>query len=86
MTSQAEIKGLQSLSQRATAWLLGVSPRTLRDYVDLPRNDDGSYDGQEVVAFVRSKLRPIAPPIPDWALAGLLGGRSITDGALVRKG
>jgi hypothetical protein len=85
MTPKGEIEMLQSLSQRGVAFLLGVTPRSVRNYADLPRNDDGSYDAREVVAFVRSKLRPIAPPIPDWALAGLLGGRSITDGALVTR-
>ena len=82
MTSQEEIKGLQSLSQRAAAWLLGVSPRSLRDYVDLPRNDDGTYNAREVIAWVRSKARPTAAPIPGWELALLLGERSITDGTL----
>jgi len=86
MTPKGEIEILQSLSQRGVAFLLGVTPRSVRNYADLPRNADGNYNGREVVDFVRSKLRPIAPPIPDWVLAGLLGGRSITDGALVRRG
>lgn len=81
MTSQEEIKGLQSLSQRATAFLLGVSPRSLRDYVDLPRNDNGSYDCRAIVEWVRSKTRPAAPPLGDSALIALLvGGGSICDG------
>jgi len=86
MTSQEVIKGLQSLTRRAVAWLLGISPRTLRDYVDLPRNDDRTYDARQVVAFIRSKLRPIVPPIPDWELAVLLREKSIADGALVTRG
>ncbi len=83
MTSQEEIKCLQSLSQRATAFLLGVSPRTLRDYVDLPRKDDGSYDCRAVVEWVRSKARPTVAPLGDCELlTALVGGGSITDGLL----
>ena len=77
---------MQSLSQRATAWLLGVSPRTLRDYVDLPRNDDGTYNAREVIAWVRLKAKPTTAPLQPFELALLLGEGSITDGALVTRG
>lgn len=42
--------GLDRLTQQAAAWLLGITPRALRMRQDLPRNDDGSYDGAAVVA------------------------------------
>jgi len=31
------------------AWLLGTTPRRLRDRAELPRNPDGSYNGQAVI-------------------------------------
>ncbi len=81
MTPEDEIKTLRSLSQRAVAFLLGVTPRSIRAYTDLRRNDDGSYDCREVIAWVRSKARPAAPPLGDRDLIALLaGGGSICDG------
>lgn len=85
MTPEDEIKTLRSLSQRAVAFLLGVTPRTLRDYVDLPRKDDGTYDCRAVVEWARSKARPPAAPFGDSELiAALVGGGSICDGLPTR--
>jgi hypothetical protein len=83
MTPQEEIKVLQSLSQRAVAFLLGVTPRTIRAYTDLRRNDDGTYDCRAVVEWVKVKARPAVAPFGDRELIALLvGGGSITDGIL----
>ena len=51
MSTADEIKVLGSLSQGAAAWLLGISPRSLRDRNTLPRNPDGTYDAREVLAW-----------------------------------
>jgi hypothetical protein len=85
MTPEDEIKTLEALSQRAVAFLLGVTPRSIRAYTDLRRNDDGSYDCREVIAFVKMKARPARTPLGDGELiATLLGHRSIVDGVLTR--
>ena len=46
----AEIAMLQNLSQSAIAWLLNVNGRSIRDG-NAPRNPDGSYNAQDVVAW-----------------------------------
>ena len=55
-----DLATLRRLNQQSAAWLVGVSARTLRDWVDAPRNDDGSYDGRELVAWAQKRL-----PRPD---------------------
>lgn len=39
------------LNQQQAAGLIGVTSRTLRDWPDAPRNDDGSYDGPALVKW-----------------------------------
>jgi hypothetical protein len=51
---------LESIPQSAAAWLLGKSSRMLRDYSDLPRNADGTYNAQRLVEWARSRSRPAA--------------------------
>lgn len=55
MASSDEIKTLQRMSQRAAAFLVGVSVRTLRKY-DVPRRTDGSYDAREVMRWMCSRV------------------------------
>ena len=47
--------GITNLSQIQVATLLGVTPRTLRDWADAPRNGDGSYSGPAIVAYFIAK-------------------------------
>ena len=54
MASSDEIKTLQRLSQRAAAFLLSVTPRTIRKY-DVPRRTDGSYDARAVMRWMCSR-------------------------------
>ena len=82
MTPDCEIKALESLSQRAVAFLLGVTSRSVRDYKDLPRNRHGRYDDREVIAWVRSKARPTRTPLQLSELMALVHEGSITDGLL----
>lgn len=42
--------GLDRMTQQAAAWLLGITARGLRMRHDLPRRDDGFYDGAALVA------------------------------------
>jgi len=42
---------MRALTQKAAAWLLGIRPSTLRHLDDAPRNQDGSYDARELVAW-----------------------------------
>ena len=47
---------LNALTQVQAAALLSISARTLRDWVDCPRNQDGSYPGPALVAYYVAKL------------------------------
>lgn len=47
--------GINALSQTQVAALLGVTPRTVRDWADAPRNGDGSYHGPAIVAYYIAK-------------------------------
>lgn len=47
---------LNALTQIQAAALLSIAPRTLRDWVDCPRNADGSYPGPALVAYYVAKL------------------------------
>ncbi len=51
----AEIATLEGLTQQTAAWMLGVTPRSLRDHPEIRRNADGSYDARELIAFARSQ-------------------------------
>jgi phage terminase Nu1 subunit (DNA packaging protein) len=42
---------LQHLTQIEAAALIGVAPRTLRDWPGAPRNEDGSYDAAALVQY-----------------------------------
>ena len=46
---------LQRLTQQQAAFLLSVAPRTLRDWPDAPRNEDGTYPGAALVAYYLNK-------------------------------
>jgi hypothetical protein len=46
---------ISALTQVETAALLSLAPRTLRDWVDAPRNADGSYNGPAIVAHYLKK-------------------------------
>lgn len=46
---------VKSLSQQDAAYLLSVTSRTLRDWPDVPRNEDGTYDGAAVVRYLVSR-------------------------------
>ena len=63
MKAPEQIKMLRRLSQQAAAKLISVSPRRLRDELDAPRNDDGSYNAIELVAWHRG--RTDRPELPD---------------------
>jgi hypothetical protein len=47
---------LAALNQTQAAALLSVAPRTLRDWIDAPRNGDGTYPGPALVAYYVEKL------------------------------
>ncbi len=46
---------MRHLTQAATAWLLGVPARSLRDHAEIPREDDRTYDASKVVAWRAGK-------------------------------
>lgn len=56
VSASGQVEVLQALKQSATAWLLDVSTRTLRDYADLPREKDGTYDARKVVQWAARRL------------------------------
>ena len=47
--------GINALTQTQVAALFGVTPRTVRDWADAPRNGDGSYHGPAIVAYYLAK-------------------------------
>jgi phage terminase Nu1 subunit (DNA packaging protein) len=47
---------LRKLNQQDAAYILGVTSRSLRDWADAPRNDDGTYDAQALVRWRTEKL------------------------------
>lgn len=69
----SETSAMESLSQAATAWLLGINTRSLRDHATLPRNEDGSYNAQHVVAAARKELRLPELSDDDYERALLIG-------------
>ena len=60
-----QVKIMEQLVPAACAWLLGVTPRAIRDMPDLPRNIDGSHSAREVHAWGRAKLKRPAMDDPD---------------------
>jgi hypothetical protein len=48
---------LSALTQIQAAALLSVAPRTLRDWHDAPRTEDGRYPGPALVAYYVGKLQ-----------------------------
>jgi hypothetical protein len=46
---------LSGLTQSQAATLLSISPRTIRDWHDAPRNPDGTYPGPALVAYYVEK-------------------------------
>lgn len=48
---ESEVESLQCMTQGAAAWLIGLTARQLRNYKEAPRNDDGTYSGQRIVAW-----------------------------------
>jgi phage terminase Nu1 subunit (DNA packaging protein) len=42
---------LERLNQQQAAYLLGVTSRSLRDWSDVPRNEDGTYNGRDLVQW-----------------------------------
>ena len=42
---------LRRLNQQQAAYILGVTSRSLRDWPDAPRNDDGTYDAAPLVVW-----------------------------------
>lgn len=61
---------MRGLRQSALAWLLGVSPRALRDIPDCPRNSDGTYDASKVIAWRFGKGATAAEADDDPLLSG----------------
>lgn len=47
---------LNGLNQQTAAALLSVTARTLRDWVDVPRNPDGTYNAPALVAYYVAKM------------------------------
>lgn len=62
MSPAEQIHELKSLSQQAAAYMLDANGRSLRDWPDIPRHGDGTYDAQDLVAWARRRL-----PRPDLA-------------------
>ena len=55
-TAADQRRVLTALSQQPAAFMLGLSPRTLRDS-DAPRTDSGNYDGRELVKWATGRIK-----------------------------
>ena len=55
-TAHQQILVLQNLSQAAAAWLVGTDGRTLRDHAEIPRDEAGKYNAQDLLAWSASRL------------------------------
>lgn len=53
-TTKDQIKAMQSLTQGAAAWLVGVGERHLRT-TDAPRNADGTYCGVDLARWLTER-------------------------------
>ncbi len=75
MTGPEQTAMLKRLNQQAAAFLVGVTARTLRDRTDAPRNEDGTYNGPELIAWWRNQLP--RPSLSDDDLERLLVVRDV---------
>jgi hypothetical protein len=70
-TAAAQIAIMQRLTQKAGGWLLRFkSVRTLADRTDAPRNEDGSYSADALVAWSRQEMPAVE--LADADLEGVL--------------
>ena len=56
INSAENIEVLKNLDQQSAAYLVGLSPRTLRDHPEIPRAPDGSYDARQLVEWDKTRL------------------------------
>ncbi len=52
------VECMAAMPQGALAWLFGVSSRTIRDRVGMPRNEDNTYNAQDALAWHVTRLQP----------------------------
>lgn len=50
LTGAQQIEVLKNLTQQGAAFLLGLSPRCLRDHPESPRSADGTYDARALLS------------------------------------
>jgi len=55
-TGPEQVAAMKSLTQSAAAWLVGVSPRALRDHPDIRRSGDGTYDATDLLEWVAGRI------------------------------
>jgi hypothetical protein len=67
MTGPGQVAIMGRLCQSGAAWLVSLSPRTLRAALDAPRNADKTYSGRALVQWYALRQNPEA---------GLLDGNS----------
>lgn len=46
-----QIVVLKTLRQNAAAYLLGLSPRSVRNHPEIPRGADGRYDAKSLLSY-----------------------------------
>ncbi len=70
-TVASQKRVLRDLSQQAAAYLVGLSPRALRDS-DAPRTDSGNYDGQKLARWAAGTCKKRKEPPQGRLFLGLL--------------
>ena len=58
LTNSQQVEALQRLGQGAAAWLIGVASRTIRDFVEIPRGENGVYDARDLLKFAVDRASP----------------------------
>lgn len=55
LSAADQVAVLSSLGQTAAAHLVGITPRSLRDRRDVPRNENGTYNARALVEWLEAQ-------------------------------
>ena len=70
LTAPQQVQVLKNLKQQAAAHVLGISPRSLRDRPEIPRDDDGCFDIHDLLRHAPKEI--LRPDMADRDLERIL--------------
>lgn len=53
--ASAQVQAMQALQPAAAAWLLGITPRKLRDLPEAPMREDGTFEIKSLLQWWRDR-------------------------------